>query len=374
MLNVFEVAEALVNRITDKFPNEVAIIGYYGSYAQGTATKRSDLDFFFIPASPAGYRHSLQFIVSDICFDFWPISWERAERMAAFEELNVSIIADCKLLYVRSEEDRNRFMQLRQQIDAQSSKEGIEFIMKAEEQLRNAKHHLLAVNKSEMNGNDLSLFRLEAREFLVHILNGVSLLNRTYYTKGWGKNNEQIIAFAHKPEQLETLMRTIMRANSCKDIYVACNQLFENTNRLLNEQKEKYTNGFNYIDRMKGFYEEIKGIFDKILTACERDDYPSAYFWAIGVQIEVARALYYAEKGYWPADYDNTLDYMAVYTRLGLPDLAVLLDPAHMKPLFEAVQHLDALLEKHLIEQGVIINRFQDVDDFKQYLDSIPEE
>ena len=100
MVNVFEVAEAVVEHIKSNYPNDIAVIAYYGSYAQGTATKRSDLDFFFIPATAEAARHSIQFTVNKISFDFWPISWERAERMASFDELNLSIIADCKILYV----------------------------------------------------------------------------------------------------------------------------------------------------------------------------------------------------------------------------------------------------------------------------------
>lgn len=46
MLNVFDVSDALVNHIKTHFSEDIAIVAYYGSYAQGTATERSDLDFF----------------------------------------------------------------------------------------------------------------------------------------------------------------------------------------------------------------------------------------------------------------------------------------------------------------------------------------
>lgn len=46
MLNVFDVAQALIDYVEKEYSDEIAIIAYYGSYAQGTATKRSDLDFF----------------------------------------------------------------------------------------------------------------------------------------------------------------------------------------------------------------------------------------------------------------------------------------------------------------------------------------
>ncbi|MEC0239926.1 hypothetical protein P4H66_08695 [Paenibacillus dokdonensis] len=51
-----------------------------------------------------------------ISFDFWPIGWDRAERMATSEDWMTTIIADCELLYVRSEDNLARFMELRETI------------------------------------------------------------------------------------------------------------------------------------------------------------------------------------------------------------------------------------------------------------------
>lgn len=44
MMNVFEVANALVSHAQQAYALDVAIVAYYGSYATGTASDRSDLD------------------------------------------------------------------------------------------------------------------------------------------------------------------------------------------------------------------------------------------------------------------------------------------------------------------------------------------
>ncbi len=61
-----------------------------------------------------GRQVECQFIIDGISFDFWPIGYDRAERMATSEEWSTTIIADCELLYVRSEDDLARFMELRE--------------------------------------------------------------------------------------------------------------------------------------------------------------------------------------------------------------------------------------------------------------------
>lgn len=366
MFNVFNVADTLVNHIITKFPNDIAIITYQGSYARGTATKRSDFDFFFIPTSSTGYRHSLQFIVNNISFDFFPVSWERAERMATFEELSVASIADSKILYARSDEDRDRFFKLREKI-SEVTKQEMEMLKKSELQLREAYIHLYNMSRFS-NSEDITLYRHEAQEILMNVLYSVSLINRTYFSKGWGKNTEQIKSFSLKPNNLEQLMETIMRSVSCVEIRESCELLTQNTLDLLLQQRELHSKGPSYPDRMRGFYEEVKGIFDKILTACENKDYTTAYFFSIGVQREVSQFLYYAEKGYWPVSLDTSLDYRNVYKQLGFPDLTSILDAQNLLLLFEAIKSLDSLLENYLKNQGVEINRFSNIEEFNNFL------
>jgi hypothetical protein len=366
VFNVMDVADTLVDHIKSKCPNDIAIIAYYGSYAQGTATKRSDLDFFFIPATSDGYSASLQFVINGISFDFYPIGWERAERMATFQEPNTTVIADCKLLYVRSDEDLARFNQLRATI-AEMPEHGLKCMERAESQLRDAYVHLYKMNRPD-NSENINYCRNEAQGLLTTVLSSLALLNRAYFTKGWGKNTQQIMNFPLKPNNLKHLMETIIHSSSCTNIRNACEQLTQDTVKLLLEQKDTYRDGPSYPDRMKGFYEEVKGVLDKLKTACEMNDYNSAFIWSIGVQDEIARFIYYAEKGHWPVSLDLTLDYQEYYSRRGLPNLVALLDPDHLSRMYEAVERLDSLLESDLQTRGVRINRFGTVEEFEAFL------
>ncbi|SDX80549.1 nucleotidyltransferase domain-containing protein [Paenibacillus sp. CF384] len=365
MLHVFDVAQTLVNHIRERYSEDVALIAYYGSYAQGTATARSDLDFFFIPASGRGYGASVQFVLNDISFDFWPISWERAERMAKFEEQNTTIIADCEILYVRSEEDRTRFLQLSKTI-AELPQQAQTFIEKAESELREVYVHLYKMTR--LHEDDISGCRTEAHGILNKLVYTLALLNRTYMTRGWGKNREQLLNFSLRPAQLEEQIETILSACSCAEIRETCEQLTAEIAALWTEQRDTLASASSYPERAKGFYEEVKGIFDKIRTACEKNDYTTASYWSIGVQDEVARFLYYFEKGIWPESLASGLAYQSFYNEAGLPNLLALLDPLDLVPLHDAVVRLDQLLEQYLLSRGVAINRFNNLGQFEQFL------
>jgi len=367
-VNVFSVAETLMNHINSKCPNDIAIAAYYGSYAQGTASKRSDLDFFFIPATPDGYNVSIQFVLGEISFDFWPISWERAKRMSSFQEPTTTIIADSKLFYVRSDEDFDRFMKLRDTISVmQEPEHEQELVEKAESHLRNAYVHLHKMSLASESEN-IAFFRIEAHCILTNVLQSLALLNRTYFTKGWGKNTEQILQLPLKPANLESKIDAIIRGKVVANIRDACTQLTADTVELFLNKRKNYSSPPTYPDRMKGYYEEIKGVLDKILTACETKDYSTAFFWTIHAQDEISRFLYCAETGHWPSQLEPNLDYQDAYTRAGLPSLVVLLDPNNFTPLQVAVEQLNSLLEKHLRDQGVAILRFQTIGQFEEFL------
>ncbi|QGQ96488.1 nucleotidyltransferase domain-containing protein [Paenibacillus psychroresistens] len=371
MLNVFDVSETLVNHIKSNYPNEIAIIAYYGSYAQGTASKRSDLDFFFIPATPEGYEVSIQFILNDISFDFWPIGWERAEKMASFEDPFTTIIADCQLLYNRSDEDLARFMKLRDSITTmREPSHGQVLLEKAETQLNEAYLHLYKMSRENAAVN-INFYRTEANAVLTKVLQSLALLNQTYFTKGWGKNIAQILQYPLKPTCLKQLLEVIMSTRSSEEIRLACEELTDETLALILKKKESYLGTAYYADRLKGCYEETKGTFDKIITACESNDYHTAFFASIGIQDEIARLLFFAETGSWPIKLECNLTYQDLYFQLGFPDLITFVDPHDLTKLQAAVERLSSLFESHLISQGVKINRFQSLVEFKLFLENV---
>ncbi|ASS67026.1 MULTISPECIES: nucleotidyltransferase domain-containing protein [unclassified Paenibacillus] len=368
MPDVFEVADKLVDHIKANYPDDVALAAYYGSYAQGTATERSDLDFFFIPATARGYEASLQFILDDISFDFWPISWERAERMAAFQEAKTSIIADCKLLYARSDEDRGRLLRLQEGIVAlQSPEHEREFVEKAEAELSRVYARLYKLIRAGDFGSGV-YSRTEAAGILEGVLQGLALLNQSCFTRGFGQNKDQIHRLPLKPALLDSYMHAIMHGDQAADILHACERLAEDTVALISARKERLKGTPSFGDRMKGFYEEEKGILDKIQSACERNDYDTAYFHAVKAQDNIAAFLCYAETGQWPSDLKLSADHHDLYRQAGLPELVPLLDPHDLTRLQAGAERLSVVLESYLRSKGVEINRFSHMASFEAFL------
>jgi predicted nucleotidyltransferase len=46
MTDLFKMADIFVSKVNEDYKNDVAIVGYYGSYSQGTQNSKSDFDIF----------------------------------------------------------------------------------------------------------------------------------------------------------------------------------------------------------------------------------------------------------------------------------------------------------------------------------------
>ncbi|AWB46603.1 hypothetical protein DCC85_22140 [Paenibacillus sp. CAA11] len=366
MVDVFAVADIIVKHIRTHYPQDVAIVGYYGSYLQGRATERSDLDFFFIPATARGRQVECQFIIDGISFDFWPIGWERAEGMAASEEWNTTIIADCELLYVRSEDDLARFMGLRETISNMGSESRApDLIGKAESVLKDCLAGMAKMRLAE-SSKELSYCRTQAYEIVTDIFKSLGFLNQTYYKRMWGHYREQVRNLPIKPDQLDHYLDTIMFSVTPSEIMSACEKLIADTLGLISERQSSQVETRSYKRWMKGYFEEELGMMNKLLTACEKGHYETAFFVAIRLQDGIARTLYAAEKGRWPGIADLG-EHRELYVRYGYPDLVALLDQTDFEPLRLAVLQLIEKLENHLKAEGVPLNRFGSVAEFESF-------
>ncbi|MEJ8307099.1 nucleotidyltransferase domain-containing protein [Saccharibacillus sacchari] len=367
--NVFDVSSALIKRIRRDYAEDVAIAAYYGSYTDGTATERSDLDFFYIPANPQGYGAGLSFILGGRSFDFWPIDWERAERMARLEDSKTGILADCKLLYVRSDEDLERFNNLKLQIKDMRSFEGEKkFLDLAEKKLEGVYPFLWEMRRAGI-GKSLSFYRLQAFEVVAPVLEAIALANRTYLRKGWGKNLTEIYNLPVRPAELEQVMNTMMRSGEPPAIIGACEHLVDSAKRVFDEQRSRLQPPTpQYVPRAEGFFEEFKGLLDKVQSACERKEYELAFFSAVHVESELNSFLVFCETGQWKVGQKAQEEGRKIAERAKLPSLVSVLDPANLFALQSAANRLEVTLERFFREQGVEIRKFGNLDEFRQFL------
>jgi hypothetical protein len=106
------ILETIIQKIEKDFSQDISVLVCYGSFVKGTQHKYSDIDFFFIPKTKKGYNLSFQFIINEIGYDLWPISWNRAEEIVMLKDPLQSLFQEGVILYFDTEEDRARYKDL----------------------------------------------------------------------------------------------------------------------------------------------------------------------------------------------------------------------------------------------------------------------
>ena len=100
------------NKVKTEYADDISLVLIYGSYINGTANSKSDVDCYYIPKTERGYRLGVGFIIDGVGYDVFPISWERVERIADLEESLSPLVGDAEIVYCNSESDEKQFVVL----------------------------------------------------------------------------------------------------------------------------------------------------------------------------------------------------------------------------------------------------------------------
>ena len=100
-----KIVEWVVNKIKSDYKDDISLLVIYGSYIKGTANYLSDVDFYFIPKTERAYELCKTFIIEGIGFDWFPMTWERVEGLAEFNESLTPLLGNVKIGYSSSEKE-----------------------------------------------------------------------------------------------------------------------------------------------------------------------------------------------------------------------------------------------------------------------------
>ena len=340
-----EIVSALLEKVNTHFKEDVAAILLYGSYITGTANEKSDLDFYFIPKTEKAFDMSFQFIIEDIGYDFWPVSWERLEKFVSFEQPLVSLILDSEAIYFYSDADKIKFENL-----INKAKENL----KDENIMKNKAENILSTIKKQYFDLEFKKedeLKICTSQILSSILNIIAYMNSSYIVKASYNLSNEIKTFNKLPENFMELFEGIINSSEKNAIIRDLRNLIKNTEYLiLNETENEENEQEISNDNAKGFYEELKSTYNKIIHACETENHLKAYFAVLSLENE-----FYSFFGdsYLTFNFPNLIKYLETKNFKGLKGNIVL----HEKCFVE-------ILKKHDVE----IIKFDNINEFKKFL------
>ena len=78
---------------------DIALVVLYGSYINGTANERSDIDLYFVPENERAADFAETFILAGVGYDIYPRSFDNLAALASLENPLTPCLADVQILH-----------------------------------------------------------------------------------------------------------------------------------------------------------------------------------------------------------------------------------------------------------------------------------
>ncbi|MDO9630194.1 MAG: hypothetical protein Q7I99_09885 [Acholeplasmataceae bacterium] len=280
-MNTMKAAELLIQKIEKDYKDDIAMVVMYGSRLYEDTHEKSDIDLFFIPKTKRGEQLGLVFIIDGIGFDFWPISWERLEGIANFDERLPAIIAEGKILYCASNEDLARYSILKDKILTNDDEDF--FYQKAKSKFKQIYEPYYKMNQ---DNEYIALVRLQGIRIIYILAEVIALLNKTYIKRGRGFLKKELLSFEFFPIDFDLHFDLFFTSSSENELVEAVKTMVFQVESMITDMD--YMSKPKHIkDTFKGFYEEIINHYNKIERACEIGDTVTALCAAAELNIEL---------------------------------------------------------------------------------------
>ncbi len=278
--------EWIRNKAEHEFRDDVALVLLYGSYVNKTTHRLSDVDCYFIPKNEKGYGFARTFIMGDVGYDIFPMSWERVEGLADVKEFLLPLLGNSIILHADSIEDETRFMRLRDRLRNHLSDTGF-MHEKAVENFRKAE-----LSYSRAGGDDLSVVRKQAGLMLLDLHDAVAFANQTYFTRGLKKQFEDLKKLRRIPRDYFPLYLSLVGETDPDRIRSKAAELLATVAAFLGISEQPRIPAKkpappaavpNYPE-LVGFYEEAVSTFNKIYVNCDEGEHLMAFVNAVCLQ------------------------------------------------------------------------------------------
>ena len=335
------IVEWVVKKIEKEYKDDVSMLLTYGSYENGTANSLSDVDFYFIPKTEKAYKLCKTFIVEGIGFDLFPMSWKRVEGLAELNESLTPCLANVKVLYCNSEEDKIKFEELQNRLNINLYNK-VFMLDKSSKQVEMAMKFYCTMLFKE----DICELRRLAGYIAMSLSDAVAYANQTYFSRGLKKQIEDLKNMESTPHDFVLLYESVIEMNSEPAIKECCYKMIKNTKNFLDRKTEKLIkveNKANY-EELAELYEEIISTWNKIKVCCDSGDAVLAYISGTCLQ--------------------NTLDMASRENGLDKFNLMGAYDSKHLERFKERAINLQKEFVKLIEENGVNIEEYNTVEDF----------
>ncbi len=287
-----KVVEWITNKVKTEYADDISLVLLYGSYMNGTANSKSDVDCYYIPKTERGYNLGIGFMIDGVGYDLFPISWERVAGIADLRECLLPLVGDVRVIYCGDSHDLERFKGMQSRLHSNlANDEYVKDIARkrCEDANRMCEQMKLSDRMSEV--------RKIAGHVIMTLADAVAIYNHDYFHFGLKKQYEDLERnFPDVPQNIVTGYKQVVTALNQKDVIDKALDLFKNVCEYMQitveSQPDSIQNEVTVAESVNaswlaGLYEEISSTFNKIYVCCESGNYILAFLSAVCLQREL---------------------------------------------------------------------------------------
>ncbi len=337
-----KLSEWAINKIKTEYKDDIALLIAIENHSVNNDGHGECFDYF-IPATERGFQLSQTFIVEGVGHDLYPRSWERTEKTANLIDPCTVCLDNAKILYYRSEDDKNRFLELKKLLSENLNNS--EFMYKRVlEKLDNS----MKLYQTMIFENELYRVRTAAGYITNYLSDIVFYLNKTYF-KDWRNGHiAELKKLKYLPHNFEEYYTAIINAKAIDELKSLSYLLIDVTRKFISIHKPDIKSQEMDVDYQSfaDWYQELSLTWRRLRFYCDTNNAEQAFDDACYLQNELILV---------KDEYGIDIDKVDLLGYFNAEDLACIRKRAEE-------------LEKYVIEQieknGVKISKYDTIDDF----------
>lgn len=281
-----ELIDWAVNKIKSEYKEDVALlIGQVGACKTPDDEQNMAFDFF-ISATERGNNLAKTFIIEDMGYDLYPISWERLQGIVDFNEPRMIFAFDKgEVIYARNEEDKKRFYDMK--LELKKNLQNKELTYKKSLEFLNTS---MEIYQTMMFEDSLCSVRKAAGGISCFLMNAIAMVNGQYLTNGYGNLTLEINNIKEMPEKFEQVYNKLLLANTIEELQNESHELIKITRDFFVEHKpvssiSKLKENINY-DDLADWYQEARYSFRRIEYYASHKSIEDCFLLGCYLQIE----------------------------------------------------------------------------------------
>jgi hypothetical protein len=335
-----ELTDWAITQIQKKYKDDIALlIGISGHSLESDC--HGECFDYFVPANENGNNLAQTFIIDGVGHDLYPRSWKRIENMAEFNDDFTNGLADAKILYSRSEEDKKHFVEFQEKLMANLKNKNFMF-KKALGKLDTA----MEIYRTMVFEDSFYKVKMGAG-FIAHYLSiAVACINGTYFKQRLDLETVELAQMKEVPDNFITYIEEIVKSNSVEELKKLCYEIISTCRKFMAAHKPPKVEELKmpvYKD-LAAWYEELSLTWRRIYYHCDTRDYQRAFPDALNLQHELN----------------------IIKEEFGLREMDLLgsFDVMNLSGFKQRAQELERYIVSEIESHGVAINKYDTLEQF----------